>query len=157
MRATGDMTTLRRLLDSKGIIYRQVEREVLLAAWRSVPVDFRCVWGFPPVPADAAYASKMEFALLPEYAVALERRTLVADLLNRINYGLSIGSWEMDPATGDLRFRITVPSSSPITEDMMGFLFTLAEFESGRAMPAIIAVAENRSTPSGSAAALLGN
>jgi hypothetical protein len=38
-----------------------------------------------------------------------ERRPLVADYLNRVNYGLVVGCLEMDPSDGEVRSRSTAP------------------------------------------------
>jgi hypothetical protein len=46
-------------------------------------------------------------SVLPVTA-APARRPALAELLNRINYGLTIGNFEMDPADGEIRFRTAV-------------------------------------------------
>jgi hypothetical protein len=60
----------------------------------------------------------------PALRVADERRVEAAVLLARMNYGLLHGCFEMNPASGQLRYRDTLNfAGTPLTEDLIANLY----------------------------------
>ncbi len=60
----------------------------------------------------------MIFSIYPIFVPEI-RRPSVLEALNRINYSLVYGNFEIDMADGEIRFRTTVESESDIQESMM--------------------------------------
>jgi hypothetical protein len=54
-----------------------------------------------------------------------DRRSMVADYINRVNYGLTLGCLEMDPEDGEVRARSSGPvrPDDPPQTDQLGPLF----------------------------------
>lgn len=66
------------------------------------------------------------FVVFP-HRVAADRRAAVAELLTRANYGLAIGSFEMDFSDGELRFRVSVDvEGGTLTTTMVQTMFDAA-------------------------------
>ena len=64
-----------------------------------------------------AWNRVVAFSIYPVF-VPENRRNTVVDALNRINYQLACGNFEMDPEDGELRFRTTVESGKGLDDEM---------------------------------------
>ncbi|MCD6499170.1 MAG: YbjN domain-containing protein [Deltaproteobacteria bacterium] len=77
-----------------------------------------------------------------------ERRTAVADLLTRINYGLPLGNFELDFADGEIRFKTSIDiQGGTLTFDMWKTVVYVNVFTMDMYFPALTKVVEGTTTP----------
>lgn len=70
------------------------------------------------------------------------KRAVVADYINRVNYGLTLGCLEMDMDDGEVRSRVAVPiGEHPVTRDVMDRLFDTSFFLVDDWLPGMLRVA----------------
>lgn len=102
-RVASIMATMRRALEEQGWRYAVVEEAPLVAFnVAGERATYPC-WGAANDDTDQCTA----FVVFP-HRVPENKRTVAAELLTRINYGLAIGNLEMDFADGELRFRASI-------------------------------------------------
>jgi len=72
-----------------------------------------------------------------------EARCLVADYINRVNYGLTVGCLEMDPDDGEVRARSSgpVPVDEPPRAELLGPLFDSSFYLIDNWLPGLLRVA----------------
>src|SRR4051794_6484619 len=80
------------------------------------------------------------YSVLPEHVPA-ERRTAVALLLARVNYGLVLGNLEMDLEDGEVRFKASIDfGGSEPTDGLLRPVVATALLQFDRWLPALRAV-----------------
>jgi hypothetical protein len=96
------------------------------------------------------------YAMFPQ-AVAEERRQAVAELLTRLNFGLTIGNFELDFDDGEVRYRSSVDvEGTELTSELIKPLAAAAVLNMDYYLPGIRAVATGDATPLEAFAALEG-
>jgi hypothetical protein len=90
------------------------------------------------------------YSILPD-RVPAERRTSVAVFLTRVNYGLSIGNFELDLDNGEVRYKTSVDVEDVTLEEPLVDHLLLANIVTvGRYLPALGTVVDG-ADPIGSA------
>jgi hypothetical protein len=96
------------------------------------------------------------YALFPE-AVPADRRSAVAELLTRLNYGLTIGNFELDFADGEVRYRASIDvDTTELQPELIKPLAAAAVLNMDYYLPGIRAVVRGEATPGEAFASLEG-
>ena len=96
------------------------------------------------------------YAMFPQ-AVGKRRRQAVAELLTRLNYGLTIGNFELDFEDGEVRYRASVDvKGTELTPELIKPVAAAAVLNMDYYLPGIRAVAAGESTPLEAFAAIEG-
>jgi hypothetical protein len=89
----------------------------------------------------------MVFTYCPVY-VPVSRRTLVADFINRVNYGLYLGCFEMDAGDGQIRARSSGPvGHEAVQAAILRSLFDSSFYLMDNWLPGILRVAFGSEDP----------
>ena len=66
---------------------------------------------------DAARQKALLFLVTPIVFISESQRRDFAELLSKLNYGLLLGAYEMDPADGEVRLKLAVPTDKAAVTD----------------------------------------
>jgi hypothetical protein len=80
------------------------------------------------------------YGVVPE-RVPADRRAAVAELVTRINYGLILGSFELDLDDGEVRFKASLARAAPTRAELTPLVITV-HAQLDRWLPALSAVAD---------------
>jgi hypothetical protein len=87
------------------------------------------------------------YALFPD-AVPADRRPAVAELITRLNYGLTIGNFELDFGDGEVRYRASVDvEDTELQPELIKPLAAAAVLNMDYYIPGIRAVVRGDATP----------
>jgi hypothetical protein len=87
------------------------------------------------------------YSVYPALAAAGQRQA-IAELITRLNYGLTMGNFEMDFNDGEIRFKTSLDAKkSELTDDLIRPVVYINVAMMDRYFPALAAVLENRATP----------
>ena len=80
--------------------------------------------------------------------VPVEQRTVAAEYITRVNYGLSVGTLEMDFDDGEIRCRVGLDyQGTPLSPTQIGNLIQPAVHHMDRYLPGLLAVLRGERTP----------
>jgi hypothetical protein len=144
--AQGDLIVLldvaREFFDEAGWAYETNDQGPMLRAFHDGDTGAFPVY----VKANEAVDQLVVYAVLPE-PVPIERRPDVGSLLAGLNYGLSIGNFELDHEDGEVRFRAGIDvDGGTLTPRMVRSLAAACVVNLDLYRPAIRAVADGSMT-----------
>lgn len=124
-------------LDAHELRYDRRDDGALRIAWGATPVDF-----VQFVQAERVREGLVNVSvhLTPQVAVPEGLRDETSLFLNKVNWGLKTGNWELDPADGQVVFRLAWVTERPVSTGLAEHYLSLSRWQFNRTAPYVMRI-----------------
>ena len=130
------LTVFKEVLERTEVEFED-EGGFLRIGWTSDAGDYLQFVAVRAFETPGVQGEKIEITSIPEISIPEARRTDVAVLFSRMNWEMAMGSWELDFADGQIRFRIGFATSEPLSEPIAQYLLAMSGQETSQALGAV--------------------
>ncbi len=124
-------------LEMRDVRYTEVDDETLRVGWSAAPVDFRQYVNIEELHDGVV---RIAVHLVPALAVPPSKRDATVLFMNRVNWDIALGNWELDESDGQVMLRLSFITDRVISAAVADYYLGISQTHCGRMMPYLMRI-----------------